>query len=78
MSNYIVGIIAESDALALNEGLDDDNKVAFQNEDATEFYIKDPDKYITTLSPTKYVIGNISQSVVDGSLPVTKKKRIYP
>lgn len=78
MSKYTVGQIAEVDALALNEGLDDDNKVAWQNADRTEFYIKDPNEYPTTLPSSKYVITEITQSVVDGTLPVVKTKRIYP
>lgn len=78
MNKYTVGQIAEVDALALNEGLDDDNKVAFRNADGTEFYIKDPNEYPTTLPSSKYVITEITQDVVDGSLPITKTRRIYP
>lgn len=76
--NYIVGVIAKTDALALNNGLDDDNKPAFQNASGTEFYIKDPNNYPTSLPSSKYVIKTITQGVVDGTLPVVKSKRIYP
>lgn len=75
---YTVGQIAEVDAMALNDGLDDDNKVAFQNADRTEFYIKDPNEYPTTLPSSKFVITEITQDVVDGSTPAVKPRRIYP
>ena len=76
--SYIVGLISHADALALNDGLNDDDKTAFQNAEGTEFYIKDPENYPTTLPSSKYEIKEITQSVVDGSFPVTKGKRIYP
>lgn len=75
---YIVGVILEVDADALNDGLNDDEKTAFQNADGTEFYIKDPVEYPTTLPSSKYEIKEISQSVVDGSFPYVKKRRVYP
>lgn len=75
---YTVGQIAEVDAMALNDGLDDDNKTAFQTEDRTEFYIKDPNVYHTTLPSSKYVITEITQDVVDGTSPAVKKRNIYP
>lgn len=78
MSDFIVAKITEEDALLLNEGLDDDNKVAFQNADRTEFYIKDPNEYPTTLPSSKYEIKTLTKTEVNGTLPVTKYRRIYP
>lgn len=78
MSTYIVGVISKEDGLLLNRGLDDDSKVAFQNAAGTEFYIKNPSQHPTSLPPSKYQVKTITQSVVDGSLPITKTRRIYP
>lgn len=78
MEKHTVAQIEESDALALNDGLDDNNKVAWQNADRTAFYIKDPSVYPTSLDSSKYFVTEISQSVVDGSFPATKPIRIYP
>lgn len=78
MSDFIVAKITEEDALALNQGLSDDDKVAFQNDNGTEFWIKDPNDYPTTLPSSKYEVKLISKAEVDGSFPVTKRKRIYP
>lgn len=78
MDEFKVGAIAYEDGLRLNEGLNDDQKVAFQNADGTEFYIKDPETYPTDLPSSKYEIKTISQSVVDGTLPIPKPRRLYP
>lgn len=61
----------------LNQGLDDDNKVAFQDETGSVFYAR-IDADMSAIDISKYTQSTITQDDVDGSLPVTKLRRIYP
>lgn len=61
----------------LNSGLDDDNKVAFQDELGTTFFAR-YDTDMSSVDVSKYSQSTITQADVDGSLPVTKLRRIYP
>lgn len=77
MSDFSVAVIKRPEALLLNEGLDDDNKVAFEDETGNNFYT-----YIDVaeerLSEDVFVRDTISQSVVDGTAPVRKNRIIFP
>lgn len=77
MSYNVIMLINREDAEFLNEGLDDDNKVAFQNKGGDEFFTYD-DTDVSALDPNKYFTSTISQSVVDGSGLITKNRTIFP
>lgn len=59
----------------LNEGLDDDTKVAF--EDATGRFFTYTTTDLSTLNPSNFSPIQISQSVVDGTLPVLKRRKMF-
>lgn len=59
----------------LNEGLDDDTKVAF--EDAQGRYYTYTNTDLSAINPANYSPVQISQSVVDGTLPVLKRRKMF-
>lgn len=73
---YKVGIISEALALEINEGFIDDDKNAFQSADGTEFYAKE--SYLSNLKEEDFTVAFLSQTQVDGTLPVVKRLRVYP
>lgn len=77
MNHGVFVLRDKSIAELLNTGLDDDSKVAFQNETGDEFYAR-LDADLSAIDESDYLRSEITQSVVDGSLPVTKTRRIYP
>lgn len=79
MIDYVVAEITELKALELNDGLIDDDKVAFANEDNTRFFVKQQ-WADDNLNKSDLINASIllSQSEVDGTLPVVKRLRVYP
>lgn len=77
MSYEVFKVADRETAELLNTGLDDDNKVAFINKSGDQFWVRN-DADMSAIDPTKYSSITISQDDVDGSLPITKLRRIYP
>lgn len=73
---YKVGVISEALALEINEGFIDDDKNAFQSADGAEFYAKE--SYLGNLKEEDFTVAFLSQTQVDGTLPVVKRLRVYP
>lgn len=77
--SFLVAEIDEALAQSLNDGYIDDDKVAYRNEDNTKFYVKQ--QWANDNLEKKQLISSgleLTQSEVDGTMPVVKTKRIYP
>lgn len=79
MSYTIAHIYDEADAQAMNEGLIDDNKIAFTNPEMTEFYSTqdEAEKYFGVEEfGNKYNIIDISSTQWNGTMPLSKRRKI--
>lgn len=78
MKDFEVAEVSLSTALVLNEGLNDDKKVAFNDSTNTKYFVK---KQFAedNLQPSDIIdFHELTQLEVDGTTPVTKLRRIYP
>lgn len=75
MSNQRAAQISLADAEKLNSTRTDAQKVAFQNEQGTEYYTYED---IAIAGNIPHTIVMLTPSVVDGTFPVFKRRKMYP
>lgn len=77
MSYNVFILASRTVAEQLNENLPDGLKVAFQDAKGDEFFAYE-DTDMSNIPSTKYQLGTVSQSVVDGSGIVSKDRKMFP
>lgn len=79
MSKTVARILHESSAQEINEGLNDDNKLAFTNPSMDEFYCLEAaalEIWGASGEGKDYEIICLTNTQVDGTFPLPKRRKI--